>query len=97
MKSILQSIRPQYCELIAAGKKTIEVRKTRPKLDVPFKAYIYCTKGDTLYQSAYNGSIYTADKKFRQGLENAKNTIFNGKLLVGCGFHMRRGRRFGCV
>lgn len=45
MKSILQSIKPQYCELIASGKKTVEVRKTRPKLDVPFKVYIYCTKG----------------------------------------------------
>lgn len=45
MKSILQSIKPQYCELIARGKKTIEVRKTRPKLDVPFKVYIYCTRG----------------------------------------------------
>lgn len=44
-KSILQSIKPQYCELIASGKKTMEVRKTRPKLDVPFKVYIYCTKG----------------------------------------------------
>lgn len=43
-KSILQSIKPQYCELIASGKKTIEVRKTRPKLDVPFKVYIYETK-----------------------------------------------------
>lgn len=42
-KSILQSIKPQYCELIASGKKTIEVRKTRPKLDVPFKVYIYET------------------------------------------------------
>lgn len=45
MKSILQPIKPQYCELIASGKKTIEVRKTRPKLDVPFKVYIYCTRG----------------------------------------------------
>lgn len=48
MKSILQSIKPQYCELIASGKKTIEVRKTRPKLDVPFMVYIYCTKGENL-------------------------------------------------
>lgn len=45
-KSILQSIKPQYCELIAAGKKTIEVRKTRPKLDVPFKVYIYMIKSN---------------------------------------------------
>lgn len=44
MKSVLISIRPKWCELIASGKKTIEVRKTRPKLKTPFKCYIYCTK-----------------------------------------------------
>lgn len=43
MKSVLISIQPQWCELIASGKKTLEVRKTRPKLEVPFKVYIYCT------------------------------------------------------
>lgn len=43
MKSVLISIQPKWCELIANGKKTVEVRKTRPKLDVPFKCYIYCT------------------------------------------------------
>ena len=45
MKSILLSIKPKYAELIASGKKTIEVRKTAPK-EVPFKAYIYCSYGD---------------------------------------------------
>ncbi len=45
MKSVLISIRPQWCKLIAAGKKTIEVRKTKPKLSTPFKVYIYCTAG----------------------------------------------------
>ena len=44
MKSVLISIRPKWCELIASGKKTIEVRKSRPKLETPFKVYIYCTK-----------------------------------------------------
>ena len=44
MKSILLSIKPKYVELIASGQKTIEVRKTAPKCEVPFKAYIYCTK-----------------------------------------------------
>lgn len=42
-KAVLISIRPQWCELIANGKKTIEVRKTRPKIETPFKCYIYCT------------------------------------------------------
>ena len=40
----MMSIQPKWCELIANGKKTIEVRKTRPKLETPFKCYIYCTK-----------------------------------------------------
>lgn len=45
MKSVLISIQPKWCELIASGKKTVEVRKTKPKIDAPFKCYIYCTQG----------------------------------------------------
>ena len=44
MKAVLISIQPQWCELIANGKKTVEVRKTKPNLPTPFKVYIYCTK-----------------------------------------------------
>lgn len=44
MKSVLLSIRPKQCEKITAGEKTIEVRKTRPKIETPFKCYIYETK-----------------------------------------------------
>ena len=56
MKSVLISIQPKWCELIASGKKTVEVRKTKPKLDTPSKVYIYCTidggvKGDRLVRS----------------------------------------------
>lgn len=43
MKSVLISIQPKWCEKICNGEKTIEVRKSAPK-EVPFKAYIYCTK-----------------------------------------------------
>lgn len=42
-KAVLISIRPKWCELIASGKKTIEIRKTAPKIETPFKCYIYCT------------------------------------------------------
>ena len=42
-KAVLISIRPKWCEKIVNGEKTIEVRKTRPKLETPFKCYIYCT------------------------------------------------------
>jgi predicted transcriptional regulator len=44
MKSVLISIQPKWCEKICSGKKTIEVRKTRPKIETPFKCYIYMTK-----------------------------------------------------
>ena len=44
-KAVLISIRPKWCEKIVSGVKTIEVRKTRPKLETPFKVYIYCTSG----------------------------------------------------
>ena len=42
-KAVMLSIRPKWCEKIASGEKTIEVRKTKPKLDTPFRGYIYCT------------------------------------------------------
>lgn len=47
MRSVMISIKPKWCDLIANGKKTVEVRKTRPKIETPFKVYIYETKGRT--------------------------------------------------
>ena len=44
MKAVLISIRPKWVEKIVSGEKTLEVRKTRPKLETPFKCYIYCTE-----------------------------------------------------
>lgn len=66
MIAVLISIRPKWCEKIISGEKTIEVRKTRPKLIPPFKCYIYCTKpeeklltimkdGDENYGETYHG------------------------------------------
>ena len=43
-KAVLISIRPKWCELIARGEKTLEVRKNKPKLETPFRCYIYQTK-----------------------------------------------------
>ena len=55
-KAVLISIRPKWVEKIANEWKTIEVRKTKPYLDTPFKCYIYCTNtrpflvwGDSFY------------------------------------------------
>lgn len=48
--AVLISIRPEWCEKILRGEKTIEVRKNRPKLKTPFKCYIYCTKPKREYE-----------------------------------------------
>lgn len=45
-KAVMISIKPEWCELIAKKQKTIEVRKTRPKIKTPFKCYIYMTKSN---------------------------------------------------
>ena len=41
------SLHPKWCNLILDGKKTIEVRKRAPRLETPFKMYLYCTKPNT--------------------------------------------------
>lgn len=68
MKAVMMSIQPKWCELIASGKKTVEVRKTRPKLEMPFKCYIYCTANkngvkDLLEIHGNDGKIYKANGK----------------------------------
>ena len=68
MKSVLISIQPKWCELIANGSKTVEVRKTKPKLETPFKAYIYCTANkngtkDLLEIHGTDGKIRKANGK----------------------------------
>ena len=75
MKAILISIQPKWCELIASGKKTVEVRKTKPKLDVPFKVYIYCTKPRHYFKISKH--LLTSD----EGL-----FLVNGKVRMCDGF-----------
>lgn len=61
--AIMKSIKPKYCELIIAGKKTIELRKSRPKVPPPVKVYIYCTmpkcEDDIIFNEfeALNGKV----------------------------------------
>lgn len=63
MKAVLISIRPKWCEKIVNGEKTIEVRKTRPKLNPPFKVYIYCTQG--------GDRLWLRDAAWRESWKNA--------------------------
>lgn len=61
MKCVMLATRPQWVEKIASGEKTIEVRRTRPKLEVPFKCYIYETQGQ------YIKFIHGAHTKYGYG------------------------------
>ena len=63
MKAVLMSIKPKWCEKIFSGKKTIEVRKIAPKLETPFKVYVYCTKArhkpnDWMYHLPNDRTLY---------------------------------------
>jgi predicted transcriptional regulator len=73
-KAVLISIRPEWVEKIARNEKTVEVRKTRPKLETPFKCHIYCTM-DHPYISISCGEL---DK-----LNYRTNTVgrCNGKVI----------------
>lgn len=63
MKAVLISIRPEWCVKIANGEKTVEVRRTKPKIPVPFKAYIYCTQG--------GDRLWLRDAEWRESWKNA--------------------------
>lgn len=49
--AIMISIQPQWVDKILKGEKTLEIRKTMPKCELPQKVYIYCTKGKDLFGS----------------------------------------------
>lgn len=80
-KAVMLSVQPKWCELIASGKKTIEVRKTRPSIKTPFKCYIYCTKSNQMLwvtdeQHRYIGIACLTNAKAVGGANKA-----NGKVI----------------
>lgn len=84
MIAVLISIQPKWCEKIANGEKTIEVRKSRPKLETPFKVYIYCTKGKDLLREVScwhpKEKIHTTNYRIINEDYNT-NKIANGKVI----------------
>lgn len=86
MKAVLLSIKPKYCELIASGQKEVEIRKNRPKIDMPFKVYMYCTIGDINIYGDSNSCITDCNKFLKNGgIEAFKKTsqmnLWNGKVI----------------
>ena len=85
-KAVILSIRPTWCEKIASDEKTIEVRKTRPKLKTPFKCYIYCTVERAGYDALWVLDAPTREKysflALSAYLENPKGANKgNGKVI----------------
>lgn len=75
MKAVMISIQPKWVEKIAKGEKTIEVRKSRPKIDTPFKCYIYCTKDNKTAFNNRNGNMFLSPKGWQDYSE------CNGKVI----------------
>lgn len=75
-KAVLMSIKPQYCEKIFNGEKTIEVRKRVPKLKPPFKVYVYCTKDDKNFLWQHPAYFYLDERGHNLG-----DFPLNGKVI----------------
>lgn len=75
MKEVMLSIQPKWCSLIANGKKTVEIRKTKPATETPFKCYIYCTKS--------NEKLWILNKKIFPRLKGDIAQILNAKDVGG--------------
>lgn len=74
MKAVLMSIHPKWCELIASGKKTVEIRKNKPKLETPFKVYIYMTM-DKCPKFVYD------EKLEKQSVFERAQNLANGRVI----------------
>lgn len=62
---VLYSVRPKWCEKIIRGEKTLEIRKSKPKLPPPFKSYIYCTKPSRSHQTICGCMVLNDDELYR--------------------------------
>lgn len=81
MKAVMLSIRPEWCKKIACGEKTVEVRKTRPKQEPPFKCYIYCTKPSKRAQTICGAQIINTDELYRLPSKEIKHG-YSGEIML---------------
>lgn len=78
MKAVLLSTRPKWCELIASWQKRAEIRKTKPKLETPFKCYIYCTQDTRLLRKFNKGERIDDEHFFEEHVFVRQNTWIRG-------------------
>lgn len=85
MQAVLISIQPKWVELIASGKKTVEVRKTKPKLEMPFKCYIYCTNGN----GTLNDTLMSSDRRFVLNQKVIGEFVCDRIITAECGSYYK--------
>jgi len=72
MKAIILSVQPQWLEMILNGKKTIEIRKSMPKCNLPIDVYLYCTKK---LPELYTATWQIPGRAYQNGKVVAKFTL----------------------
>ena len=91
MTAVMKSVSPRICEKVANGDCTILVSKTAPKCEVPFKCYIYETKGKVigeficdkvflLHPYTYDGG--NADLRHRKLIQTFEGSSKENEILA---------------
>lgn len=92
MRKVLLSLHPEWCkEIFVTKRKVIEVRKTAPKLELPFEVLVYQTKhkGKSIVSEILNG-VYGGGKvigsfvcdTFITDKTCGKDALFNGAACL---------------
>lgn len=88
MKHIMISIKPEWVAKILNGEKTLEIRKTIPKCDLPCKVYIYCTKDSKHLVAPFNFvegwfyKVYDDNTHYCNGCSWNMGETINGKVVA---------------
>ena len=84
MLAILMSTQPKWLVKILNGEKTIEIRKTMPKCELPITVYLYCAKGrQALYNKRFdNGELNIYKEYFLDDYGYTKPPVLNGKVVA---------------
>lgn len=82
-EAVLLPIKPEYCHLIAKGRKTLELRTRIPKQKPPYKCYIYCTSSD----------VHKCLMQNENGIDLIR--CINYKTAITCGGYVANGKVIG--
>ncbi|MCR4720070.1 MAG: hypothetical protein K5768_10625 [Firmicutes bacterium] len=82
-KAVLVPTKPEYCHLIARGRKTLELRTRIPKQNPPYKCYIYCTSSD----------VHKCLMQNESGIDLIR--CINYKTAISCGGYIVNGKVIG--